>query len=54
MAPKDSPLVALDQQGLEVVNVVVAQLSGDNLRGEPSVGNRSNDQGKSARSEAAS
>jgi hypothetical protein len=37
-----------------VANVIVAQRSGDNPRGEPSVGNRSNDRGKSARCEVAS
>jgi hypothetical protein len=46
MAPKSSPLVALAQQGAEVVNVVLAQRSTDNPRGEPSVINQSNDQGK--------
>jgi hypothetical protein len=53
MAPKSSPLVALAQQGAEVVNVVLAQRSTDNPRGEPSVINQSNDQGKRAQSEAA-
>jgi hypothetical protein len=37
-----------------VANVVVAQRSASNPRGEPSVDNRSNDRGKRARSEAAS
>jgi hypothetical protein len=54
MAPKGSSLIALAQQGAAVVNAVVAQRSADNLRGEPSVSNRSNDRGKRARSEAAS
>jgi hypothetical protein len=36
-----------------VTNIVVAQRSAGNPRGEPSVGNRSNDRGKRARSEAA-
>jgi hypothetical protein len=52
MAPEDSSLIALAQQGTEVVNIVVAQRSADNPRGEPSVGNRSNDRRKRARSEA--
>jgi hypothetical protein len=53
MAPEGSPLVALAQQGAEVVNVVVAQRSINNPRGQPSVGNRSNDRGKRAQNEAA-
>jgi hypothetical protein len=53
MAPEGSPLVVLAQQGAEVANVVVAQRSVDNPRGEPSVGNRSDGRGKRARSEAA-
>jgi hypothetical protein len=39
MAPKGSPLIALAQQGVEVVNVIVAQRSADNPRGESSVDN---------------
>jgi hypothetical protein len=39
MAPEDSPLVALAQQGVKAVNFVVAQRSVGNPRGEPSVGN---------------
>jgi hypothetical protein len=54
MTPEGSPLIALAQQGAEVVNVVVAQRSASNPRGEPSVGNRSNDRGKRAQSEASS
>jgi hypothetical protein len=50
--PFSSPLVALAQQGAEVANIVVAQRSVSNPRGEPSVDNRSNDRGKRARSEA--
>jgi hypothetical protein len=46
MAPEGSPLVALAQQGAEVVNVVIAQRSTNNPQGEPSVSNRSNDQEK--------
>jgi hypothetical protein len=46
MAPEGSPLVALAQQGAEVVNVVIAQRSINNPQGEPSVSNRSNDQEK--------
>jgi hypothetical protein len=53
MAPEGSPLIALTQQGAEVANVVVAQRSAGNPRGEPPVDNRSNDRGKRARSEAA-
>jgi hypothetical protein len=54
MAPEGSPLAALAQQGAEPVNFVVAQRSIGNPRGEPSIGNRSNDQAKRAQSEAAS
>jgi hypothetical protein len=54
MTPEVSPLVALTQQGAEVANVIIAQRSVGNPLGEPSVGNWSNDQGKRARSEAAS
>jgi hypothetical protein len=54
MAPECSPLFALAQQGAEVANVVVAQRSDGNPREEPSIGNRSNDRGKRARSEASS
>jgi hypothetical protein len=43
MTPEGSPLVALAQQGAESANYVIAQRSADNLRGEPSIGNRSND-----------
>jgi hypothetical protein len=53
MALDGSPLVALDQQGAETANFVIAQWSADNPRGEPFVSNRSNDQAKRARSEAA-
>jgi hypothetical protein len=53
MAPEGSPFVALAQQGAEVVNVIVAQRLDGNPRGEPAVGNRSNDQGKKARIEVA-
>jgi hypothetical protein len=53
MAPEGFPFVALAQQGAEVVNVIVAQRLDGNPRGEPVVGNRSNDQGKKARIEAA-
>jgi hypothetical protein len=54
MTPEGSPLVALAQQVAEVTNIVVAQRSAGNPRGEPSVGNRSDDRGKRARSEATS
>jgi hypothetical protein len=53
MTPEGSPLVALAQQGAKVVNVIIAQRSTGNPRGEPPVGNRLNDRGKRARSEAA-
>jgi hypothetical protein len=54
MTSEDSPLIALAQQGAEVANVIVAQRSTGNTRGESSVGNQSNDRGKRARSETAS
>jgi hypothetical protein len=54
MTPEGSPLVALAHQGVETVNYVIAQRLTGNPRGEPSVGNRSNDRIKRARSEAAS
>jgi hypothetical protein len=41
ITPEGSPLVALAQQGVEMVNIVVAQRSADNPRGEPSIGNGS-------------
>jgi hypothetical protein len=53
IAPKCSPLVALAQQGVEVANVVAVQRSAVNPRGKPSVGNRSNNRRRRARSEAA-
>jgi hypothetical protein len=54
MAPKGSPLVALAQQGVEAANYIIAERSVDNTRREPSVGNRSNDRVRRARSEAGS
>jgi hypothetical protein len=39
MAPEGSPLVALAQQGAKVANVIIAQRSTGNPRGEPPVGN---------------
>jgi hypothetical protein len=39
IAPEGSPLIALAQQGAEVANVIIAQRSVGNPRGEPSVGN---------------
>jgi hypothetical protein len=54
MAPEGSLLIALPQQGAEVVNFIIAQRSTDNPRGEHFVGNRSNDQVKRAQSEATS
>jgi hypothetical protein len=54
MTPEGSPLIAFALQGAEVANVIIAQRSVGNPQGEPSIGNRSNDQEKRARSEAAS
>jgi hypothetical protein len=48
MAHEGSPIVALAQQRAEAMNYVIAQRSADNPRGEPSIGNRSNDQAKRA------
>jgi hypothetical protein len=53
MASEGSPLVALAQQGAETVNYVIAEQSTGNSRGEPSIGNRSNDRAKRAQNEAA-
>jgi hypothetical protein len=39
MTPEDSPLIALFQQGAEVVNAIVAQRSTGDPRGEPSIDN---------------
>jgi hypothetical protein len=44
MAPEGSPLVALVQQGAEVANVIIAQRSTDNPRGEPSIGDQSGEE----------
>jgi hypothetical protein len=53
--PHDSPLIALAEQGVEGAgNIIAAAPSVENHQGEPFGGNRSNDQGKRARSEAAS
>jgi hypothetical protein len=47
--------MALAQQGVEAVgHIVTAKLSTGNHQGEPSVGNRSDDRAKHARSEEAS
>jgi hypothetical protein len=55
MAPEDSLLIALAQQGVEVTNHVIAsECSVENHRGEPSGGNRSDGRAKRARSEASS
>jgi hypothetical protein len=55
MVPKDSPFVALAQQGVEAAsNIIAAAPSAKNHRGEPFVGNRSNDRAKRARSGAGS
>jgi hypothetical protein len=52
MAPDGSPLAVLAQQGVEVVNLIVADKSAGAPQREPSVGN--NDKARRARSEAAS
>jgi hypothetical protein len=47
--PHDSPLIALAEQGVEGAgNIVAAAPSVKNHQGEPSSGNRSNNQGKRA------
>jgi hypothetical protein len=44
MVPLNSPLIALAQQGVEVVgHIVAAAPTTENHRGEPSGGNQSND-----------
>jgi hypothetical protein len=49
MVLQDSPLVALDQQGVEVTgHIVAAERSTETQQGEPSIGNRSTDQAKCA------
>jgi hypothetical protein len=52
MAPDGSPLVVLAQQGVEAVNLVVAEKSAGIPRKEPSGGH--NDQARHAQSEVAS
>jgi hypothetical protein len=52
MAPDDSPLALLAQQGAEAANLVVAEKSASVLRGEPSSGR--NNRARRAQSEAAS
>jgi hypothetical protein len=55
MTHQDSPVATLVQQGAEaVVQITVAELSITNQQGKPSIGNRSDDWGKRARSEEAS
>jgi hypothetical protein len=55
MVPQDSPLVALTQQGTEVVgHIIAAEWSACNHLGEPSIDNQSANQAKRARSEEAS
>jgi hypothetical protein len=54
MTLESSPLVALAQQGAEATNYVITEWSTDNPRGEPSIGNRSHNRAKRARSEIAS
>jgi hypothetical protein len=49
MVLQDSPLVALDQQGVEVTgHIVAAERSIETQQDEPSFGNRSTDQAKCA------
>jgi hypothetical protein len=52
MAPNDSPLALLAQQGAEAANLIVAEKSASGPRREPSAGH--NDRASRARSEAAS
>jgi hypothetical protein len=54
MAPEGSPIISLAQQGVEMANLVVVERSAGNPQREPSVGNRSNNWVRRARSEAAS
>jgi hypothetical protein len=55
MVPECSSLIALAQQGAELAGQVIAvERSVGNHLGDPSVGNRSDDRAKHARSEAAS
>jgi hypothetical protein len=54
MTPEGSSLVALAQHGAEAANYIIVERSAGNPRGEPSIRNRSYDQAKRARSEAAS
>jgi hypothetical protein len=54
MVPPDSPLVALAQQGVEVMgNIIAATPTPENHWSKPSGGNRSHDRAKRACSEAA-
>jgi hypothetical protein len=49
MVPQYSPLVALAQQGAEGVGqIIAAEPSANNHRGEPSIGNRFDDRAKRA------
>jgi hypothetical protein len=52
MSPEGSPFFTPAQQGAEVVNIITAQWPAGNPRGEPSVGNLSDDREKRAQSEA--
>jgi hypothetical protein len=52
MAPDGSPLTLLAQQGVEVMNLIVAERSANGPRGEPSAGR--NNWTRRVRSEAAS
>jgi hypothetical protein len=54
MVSEGCPLVALAQQRVEAANHVIAERSVGNSRREPSIGNRSHDRARRARSEAAS
>jgi hypothetical protein len=55
LAPQDSPLAALAQQGNEAaVRIAAAEPSMGNRRGEPTIGNRFDDRAKRTHSEEAS
>jgi hypothetical protein len=55
MVPHDFPSIALAQQGAEAVRqIVIAEPSTGNHRGEPSIGNQSADRAKHTQSEEAS
>jgi hypothetical protein len=54
MAQEGSALIALVQQGTELVNLMVVERSAGNPQREPLVGNRFNDRVRRAQSEVAS